>query len=364
MDTRTLILEKLRSVADAGGRSDVVDRGRVEELTVEDGKVKLILNLPTDDRSEKFRVEDECRAAVQSVAGVSDVMVITRGAKTLEPTEQPRNESIGRRQEHPENPFDLQAPIPGVKNIVAVASGKGGVGKSTVCVNLALALSRKGAKVGLMDADIYGPSLGVLLGVRDRPKPGTDKEIAPVEQSGLKLMSLAFLTDPGTPVIWRGPLVMGVVKKFLQDVEWGLLDYLVIDLPPGTGDAQLTLVQTVPLTAAIIVTTPSELALVDAEKGLRMFLQLDVPVLGIVENMSGFICPHCGRKSDIFGDGDEEALGRRLSVPRLGDIPLDPSVRSSGDSGKPIVLSDENSPVARAFFDLADKVMADCPAVK
>ncbi|MBI4719780.1 MAG: Mrp/NBP35 family ATP-binding protein, partial [Chitinivibrionia bacterium] len=209
--------------------------------------------------------------------------------------------------------------IPGVKNIIAVASGKGGVGKSTVCVNLALALQARGFGVGLLDADIYGPSLKVMLDVNAKPKAGKHKEIAPVEHNGLKLMSLAFLTDAGAPVIWRGPIVAGLTKKFLRDVEWGDLDYLLVDLPPGTGDAQLTLVQTVPMTGAVIVTTPSHLALVDAEKGLRMFLEV------------------------------------------LGEIPLDPRIREAGDTGRPVIAADAASPVSKAFFRLADSILATCP---
>jgi len=248
-----------------------------------------------------------------------------------------------------------------VANIIAVASGKGGVGKSTVCVNLALALQKRGARVGLLDADIYGPSLHILLGVTDRPVPGTKKEIAPVVHDGLKLMSLGFLTDDDTPVIWRGPIVMGIVKKFLTDVEWGELDYLMIDLPPGTGDAQLTLAQTVPITGAIIVTTPSRIALVDAEKGLKMFQEVGAPVLGIVENMSTFVCPHCGKETPIFDEGGGEKIAAKTSAALLGKIPLDPKVRADGDRGVPIVKADENSPITKAFLALADRILERYP---
>jgi ATP-binding protein involved in chromosome partitioning len=215
--------------------------------------------------------------------------------------------------------------------------------------------------VGLLDADVYGPSLHILLGVTNRPQEGRTKEIAPITKEGLKLMSLGFLSDDGMPVIWRGPLVTGVVRKFLLDVEWGELDYLMIDLPPGTGDAQLTLAQTVPLTGAIIVTTPSTLAMVDAEKGLRMFEQVKAPVLGIVENMSTFVCPHCGQKTDIFDSGGADKISARTSVEKLGQIPIDPSIRAGGDKGEPVVASNGDSPVALAFFDLADKIIARFP---
>jgi len=260
------------------------------------------------------------------------------------------------------DPFEGQAPIEGVRSIIAVSSAKGGVGKSTICVNLALALAAEGARVGLMDADVYGPSIHVLMGTGDaRPQAGVKKEIAPVEKDGLKLMSLGFLTERGQPVIWRGPIVMGVVKKFLTDVDWGELDYLMIDMPPGTGDAQLTLVQTVPLTGAIIVTTPSELSLVDAEKGLEMYRSVHAPVLGIIENMTYFVCPHCGERTDIFSHGGGREISQRLGVDFLGELPLDPTLRKVGDEGRPIVLSEPNSPVARAFFDIAGKIRSAVP---
>jgi ATP-binding protein involved in chromosome partitioning len=230
-------------------------------------------------------------------------------------------------------------------------------------VNLALALVAQGARVGLMDADVYGPSIHVLMGTGDaRPQAGATKEIAPIEKDGLKLMSLGFLTERGQPVIWRGPIVMGVVKKFLMDVEWGELDYLMIDMPPGTGDAQLTLVQTVPLTGAIIITTPSELSLVDAEKGLQMYRSVNAPVLGIIENMTYFVCPHCGERTEIFAHGGGREISERLGVEFLGELPLDPELRKVGDEGHPIVLHDPKSPMARAFLDIAARIRHAVPA--
>jgi ATP-binding protein involved in chromosome partitioning len=236
------------------------------------------------------------------------------------------------------------------------------VGKSTVCVNLALAMARQGARVGLMDADVYGPSVHILLGIDKRPTAGETKEIAPVETAGLKVMSLGLLTDQTEAVIWRGPIVMGVVKKFLNDVEWGQLDYLFIDMPPGTGDAQLTLAQTVPVTGAVIVTTPSKLALVDAEKGLHMFRKVEVPVLGFVENMSHFVCPHCGERTDIFNHSPTRDAAERLGTSLLGELPLDPAVRASGDDGRPTVLSDPDSPVGRGFLEIAGRIRELVPA--
>jgi ATP-binding protein involved in chromosome partitioning len=354
---RQAVTHALSDVADVGGSGNIVANNRVQRVDIDEGVVKITLMLSTTNRDEKYRIEDACFDAVNALDGVRDVSVVTTSPqKTADGGPAPGPQPLGT-----DNPFDQQAPIPGVRNIIAIASGKGGVGKSTVCVNLALALAKRGAKVGLLDADVYGPSLQILLGVTGRPRAGKLKEIRPLEQDGLKLMSLGFLTDDNTPVIWRGPIVMGVVKKFLLDVEWGQLDYLMIDLPPGTGDAQLTLAQTVPLTGAIIVTTPSQLALVDAEKGLRMFDQVGAPVLGVIENMSTFICPHCGEKTDIFDTGGGEKIRANTSVDILGAIPIDPAIRAGGDRGEPIVKSTPDTPVAKAFFDVADKILARFP---
>ncbi len=346
------ITHALSDVTDVGGSGNIVTNNRVQRVDIDGGAVKITLLLPTASRDEKVRVEDACFDAVSALEGVKDVSVVTQSAQAPD---------APRKATPTGSPFDRQAPIPGVRHIIAVASGKGGVGKSTVCVNLALALAKRGARVGLLDADIYGPSLHVLLGVTGRPRAGTNKEIRPVEKDGLKLMSLGFLTDDNTPLIWRGPIVTGVIRKFLLDVEWGELDYLMIDMPPGTGDAQLTLTQTVPITGAIIVTTPSELALIDAEKGLRMFKQVNAPVLGIVENMSTFVCPHCGKKTDIFDSGGGAKLSKSTSVATLGEIPIDPAVRAGGDTGAPIVKANPGSPVAKAFFAVADEILKRFP---
>jgi ATP-binding protein involved in chromosome partitioning len=352
---KNIVLEALKAVNDVGDAGDIVSNNRVQDIEIDGSKVKLTLFLTTRERDEKLRVEDACFDALNKIEGVESVQVVTTGPQVVQGSPDAKT---AKPQERPE---DFQVPIPGVKNIIAVASGKGGVGKSTICVNLALALRQRGVNVGLLDADIYGPSLHILLGVHTRPQPGVKREIAPVVQSGLKLMSIGFMTDSDLPVIWRGPIVAGVVKKFLQDVDWGELDYLMIDLPPGTGDAQLTLVQTVPITGAIIVTTPSELAVVDAEKGLKMFEQVNAPVLGIVENMSTFVCPHCNEKTDIFDSDGGKRISERTSTELLGQIPLDPKVRADGDNGKPIVKSDINSPISNAFLEIADKILAKYP---
>jgi ATP-binding protein involved in chromosome partitioning len=244
--------------------------------------------------------------------------------------------------------------LTGVRNVVAVASGKGGVGKSTVAANLSLALARTGATVGLMDCDVYGPSVPLMLGVSGPPQTTTDRKIVPKQGHGLKLMSIGFLAD--TPVIWRGPMVHGLIRQFLTDVMWGELDYLVLDMPPGTGDAALTLTQTAPLSGAVIVTTPQEVALIDARKGLQMFQRVRVPVLGIVENMSSFICSQCSTEHHIFGKGGADRVARELGVPVIGRVPLQPDVVSAGDSGKPTVLSAPDSPAGRAFIELAGSV--------
>jgi ATP-binding protein involved in chromosome partitioning len=251
-------------------------------------------------------------------------------------------------------------PIAGVKHLIAVASGKGGVGKSTVCCNLALALRHLGARVGLLDADIYGPSVPLMMGVNRKPHAGPDGKIVPLSSYGLKLMSLGFLLDEATPVIWRGPMVQGVVKQFLHDVNWGELDYLMIDLPPGTGDAQLTLVQSVALSGAVIVTTPSDIALIDAAKGLNMFRTVDVPVFGIIENMSYFLCPHCHERTDVFSARGGQRVAEKLGAPFLGEIPLEIAIRKGGDEGRPIVATHPEAPESKPFLDLARAVRERC----
>ncbi len=251
--------------------------------------------------------------------------------------------------------------LPNVKYTIAVASGKGGVGKSTVSVNLALALSKLGRKVGILDADIYGPSIPLMMGINGKPQiyqeQGTNKML-PLENYGLKMMSIGFLIDDDNPVIWRGPMATGAVKQFMSDVNWGELDYLIYDLPPGTGDIQLTLVQTIPLSGAVIVTTPQEVSLIDARKGLKMFEKVNVPVMGIIENMSYFIAPDTGKRYDIFGNGGGEKLAAELNTTFLGGIPLDPRIREGGDSGKPLVENLPDSDETKTVLDIARKLDA------
>src|SRR6266849_2113248 len=256
-----------------------------------------------------------------------------------------------------------KAPIPGVKNIVAVASGKGGVGKTTVAVNLALALNRLGASVGLLDADVYGPNVPLMLGTDEQPRALGDRRIIPVEAYGLKVISMGLLSPGDKPVIWRGPMLHSVIQQFLRSVEWGELEYLVVDLPPGTGDVQLTLIQTVALTGAVVVTTPSVVALADVRKAIEMFRQVSVDILGVVENMSYFNCPHCNGRIDVFGHGEGQHMAKLFGVPFLGEIEIDPQIRIGGDTGKPVAAQGENAPGAKSIYAMARAVAAQVAAV-
>jgi ATP-binding protein involved in chromosome partitioning len=253
--------------------------------------------------------------------------------------------------------------IPGVRNIVAVGSGKGGVGKTTVAVNLALSLARDGARVGLLDADVYGPNVPLMMGSSSRPSQGADNKINPVEAYSIKLISMGFFIDADSPVIWRGPMLTKLLTQFMYDVSWGELDYLIMDMPPGTGDIQLTTAQSVPLTGAVMVSTPQDVALLDAGKALMMFKKLNVPVLGIVENMSVFVCPHCAQPTDLFGHGGAQAAAARYGVPFLGEIPLHLRIREGGDSGRPVVVDAPDSPEAHAFMHVARNLAAQVSVV-
>jgi len=338
--TEHAVLKALKAVIDPDFGKDIVELGFVKDLRIEGPRVsfRIVLTTPACPVRERFR--QQATDAVKALPGVSEVEVVM-DAQVSRGVTGPLIENL----------------LPQVKNTLAVASGKGGVGKSTVAANLAASLAASGARVGLLDADIYGPSMGIMLGVREKPKADpTGEKILPIFAHGMYVMSLGFLLDPDMPVIWRGPMVMKALEQLLKDVDWPELDYMVVDLPPGTGDAQLTLTQKVPLTGAVIVTTPNEVALIDARKGLAMFQKVEVPVLGLVENMSWFVCPHCQGISDIFSRGGGERCAREMGVPFLGEVPLDPSVRRTGDSGTPVVLAAPDSPVAAAFRDLAGRV--------
>lgn len=332
--TKQKILEALKNVLDPEIGKDLVTLDMVKEIEVADGRAAVTIELTTPACPLKSKIEADVRAALAGVEGVNEVDV-TFGANV-------RGGGV-----------PAESPIPGVRNAIAVASGKGGVGKSTVAVNLAAALVAEGARVGLLDCDIYGPSVPRMTGTEeDRPSAGEDK-FEPVRAHGLSLMSIGYLVPPGQSVVWRGPLVHKAIQQFLTDVDWGELDYLVIDLPPGTGDAQLSLTQTIPLTGSVLVTTPQEISLIDVRRGAAMFEKVGVPLLGIVENMSGFACPHCGEVSEIFDRGGGERVAKELDVPFLGAVPIDPSVRAGGDEGTPSVLTHPDAPSTKAFLEVA-----------
>jgi ATP-binding protein involved in chromosome partitioning len=337
--TEAQVLDALRPIVDPDFRKSIVELGFVKNVRIEGGAVSFAIELTTPACPVKAEFEKAARERVAALPGVTGVDVRmtanTRGAATA-----PKEGVV----------------LPGVKNVVAVASGKGGVGKSTTAMNLALALRETGASVGVMDADVYGPSLPLLLGVKGRPE-STEKRIQPLEAYGMRVMSMGFFVNDNSPVIWRGPMVHGLIRQFLTDVEWGELDYLVIDLPPGTGDAALTLTQQAPLSGAVIVTTANDLSILDARKGLRMFEKVAVPVLGIVENMSYFVPPDLpDRRYYIFGKGGGKRVADELGVDFLGEVPIDPRVVEGGDLGRPIVVYAPESEAARAFRHIAGEV--------
>lgn len=339
--TKEALLEAFKSIEDPDFHKDIVTLGFVQGLEIGDDtvSVRLVLTTPACPVKEMFRarVEEEVRRLWPEVRAVGVIL----DAQVRSAPQAPLYENL----------------LPSAKNIIAVASGKGGVGKSTVAANLAVALARSGARVGLLDADIYGPSMGIMLGVTEKPKvDSAGEKMVPIEAHGIKVMSLGFLLDPNTPVIWRGPMVMKALEQLLGDVAWGELDYMVVDLPPGTGDAQLTLTQKVPISGAVIVTTPNEVALIDARRGLAMFQKTQVPVLGIIENMSFFVCPHCKGETDVFSRGGGERTARELGVPFLGAVPLDPEARATGDSGTPVVLAAPESAASKALCAVASEV--------
>jgi ATP-binding protein involved in chromosome partitioning len=337
MVSKEEVTAALRTVTDPELRRDLVALNMVQDIAVEGDKVSFTLNLTTPACPLRTRIEQEARSAVASLEGVKTVemKVAAQVAAT-----------------HQAGPTEA---LSNVKNIIAVASGKGGVGKSTVAVNLALALAGSGAKVGLLDADIYGPNIPLMMGITERPTLRGDR-IVPIFAHGVKVASLGFFYKDETPLVWRGPMVAGAVRQLLTQVDWGDLDYLIADLPPGTGDAGLTLAQTVPLGGVVIVTTPQEAALSIATKAVGMFRKLNVPILGMVENMSYFVCPHCGERSYIFSTGGGRKAAASLDIQFLGDIPLSPSIREQSDLGVPVVASAPDSPESLAFKDVAFRV--------
>jgi ATP-binding protein involved in chromosome partitioning len=335
--TKENVLNALKAVkAPSGG--DLASAGILSEIVIAKDKVYFALNVPQSQAGTYEPVRKAAEDAVKALPGVANAIVTLTADAKEGAAQHAHSEASGIGQ---------------VKYIIAVASGKGGVGKSTTAVNLALGFQQNGLSVGMLDADIYGPSLPRLLAITDRPGLTGDNVLKPVDKYGLKVMSMGFLVDEETPMIWRGPMVISAITQMLKDVAWGELDIMVVDMPPGTGDAQLTMAQQVPLAGAVIVSTPQDLSLIDARRGLNMFKRVDVPVLGIIENMSYFLCPKCGERSDIFSHGGARAEAEKLRVPFLGELPLHMSIRETSDSGRPIVISEPESTHAGLYKEIA-----------
>jgi ATP-binding protein involved in chromosome partitioning len=337
----------------------------LSEISINDGKVYFSINVDAAKADVWAEVRAKAEAAVRAIPGVTVAMVVLTAERSAgspaAPAPQSRPQGVPNVAAHrpharPGAGLPKQAEIPGVAAIIAVASGKGGVGKSTTAINLALGLRDLGLRVGLLDADIYGPSVPRLTGIHEKPKLNDSKKMIPLQRFGLAIMSIGFLVEEETAMIWRGPMVMSAVTQMLREVVWGELDVLVVDMPPGTGDAQLTLAQEVPLKGAVIVSTPQDLSLIDARRGLAMFKKVNVPVLGIVENMSYFQCPECGTRSDIFGHGGARHEAERLAVPFLGEVPLHMSIRANSDAGTPVVESEPNGPHAAIYREIGGKI--------
>jgi ATP-binding protein involved in chromosome partitioning len=376
---KEMILDRLGSVAGPDGTGDIVGLGLVSDILVNGGKVMFSITVDAARAHEMEPLRARAAAAVNAIDGVESTLVILtaeRKGGSLATSTPPPRPAPTHAHSHAHSSPAAQPPrpapqpagssakpgIPGVGAIIAVASGKGGVGKSTTAVNLALGLAANGLKVGLLDADIYGPSVPRLLGLSGRPEAIEGRTLKPMQAYGLKTMSMGFLVEEETPMIWRGPMVMSALTQMLREVAWAPLDVLVVDMPPGTGDAQLTMAQQVPLAGAVIVSTPQDLALIDARKGLAMFRKVDVPVLGIVENMSYFIAPDTGKRYDIFGHGGAEREAARLGVPFLGAVPLEMVIRETSDSGKPVVATDPDGPHAAVYRAIATKVWENAQA--
>jgi len=336
---REKILQALQTVQDPDLHRDIVSLGFVKDLKIDAARVSFTLELTTPACPVKEQLQQACQSALLAIDGI-DTVDINMTAQ-VRPTLHQLEKKI----------------LPQVKNTIAIASGKGGVGKSTVSANVAVALSQTGAAVGLLDCDIYGPSIHMMFNlVGQSPNTTSDKMLVPLVSYGIKIISMGLLSDDSKPVIWRGPMVHNIIQQFLKNVAWGELDYLIIDLPPGTGDAQLSLSQESALSGAVIVTTPQDVSLIDAHKGLKMFEQLKVPVLGIVENMSFFVCDGCGKRTEIFKHGGGEKASQQLNVPFLGAIPIDPQIVLGGDEGRPILQSHPDSPAAQALMQTAQKI--------
>jgi len=337
---QAVVLDALRAVKDPDLHRDIVSLGFIKNLRVDGGRVAFTIELTTPACPVKDQMRDQARAAVMQIAGVSAVDV-----------QMSANVRVAA------GPDSTRALLPGVKNVIAVGAGKGGVGKTTVAVNLAIALAKCGSRVGMVDGDIYGPNVPIMLGMKTQLTTDGQK-IVPAEKYGLQVISMGFLTGDDAPIIWRGPMLHGALQQFFREVRWTDLDYLVIDLPPGTGDIALSLSQTVPVAGAIVVTTPQQVALADSRRAVAMYKKLNIPPLGIVENMSYFVCPDCGHEADIFGRGGGEQMASDLNVPFLGRIPLYQPIREGGDSGVPLMISEPAAPASQAFMAVAERTAA------
>jgi len=364
--TQQQVLDTLKKVRSPRGVA-LTDANVLSAITVSDGKVFFSINVEASEARAWEGARAEAEAVVRAMGGVSSAMVALTAERRPGAAPPPQRHAPGhthgvqpvsahRPPQSPTSPMSRQAEIPGVAAVIAVASGKGGVGKSTTAVNLALGLRDLGLRVGLLDADIYGPSIPRLTGLHEKPELTDERKMIPLQRFGLSIMSIGFLVEEDTAMIWRGPMVMSAINQMLRDVAWGTLDVLVVDMPPGTGDAQLTLAQNVPLKGAVIVSTPQDLSLIDARRGLAMFRKVNVPVLGIVENMSYFQCPHCGSRSDIFGHGGARHEAERLRVPFLGEVPLHMTIRERSDSGLPVVATEPDGEHAKIYREIATRV--------
>ena len=339
MPDRDAILNALRVVVDPDLRRDIVTLGFVKDVVADGGQVSLTIELTTPACPVKDQMRDQAVAAVQALPGVTKANV--------QMTAKVRSAS---------SPETGKTPVPGVKNVIAVGAGKGGVGKTTVAVNLALALAKCGGRVGILDGDIYGPNVPIMMGLKQRLESSARNKIIPAERYGVQVVSLGFMTEDDSPVIWRGPMLHGAIQQFFRDAEWKDVDYLIVDMPPGTGDIALSLSQSVPVAGAVLVTTPQTVSVADTRRAVQMYRKLNIPTIGLIENMSYFVCPGCGKESDLFGKGGGEALAKEMSVPFLGSIPLYEPVRRGGDAGTPVVLSDPASPPALALASVAERV--------
>lgn len=358
--TREQVLQALATVRTHAGGESLASSGRLSEILVEGARVTFSIAIDPTEAAAMEPVRRQAEDAVKALPGAGAVLVSLTAERS--PPKGPSSVTPERAGIQPGRPAGAPQPkaqaIPGVRHVIAVASGKGGVGKSTTACNLALGLRALGLRVGILDADIYGPSMPKLFGLHGKPRVISGRILEPLDGYGVKVMSIGFLVEEETPMIWRGPMVMSAITQMLREVAWGDLDVLVVDMPPGTGDAQLTMAQATPLAGAVIVSTPQDLALIDARRGVAMFKRVEVPILGIVENMATFVCPHCGTTSHIFGHGGARKEAERLGVPFLGEVPLNMTIRETSDSGRPVVAIDPEGPQARVYRAIAESVAA------